>query len=1056
MLLDSKENPSRFTRSSWAIAVILFLLLTSKSAFALSASDANTLSSAFLSNFYLQSGTNGYFKDNQSGGVSYFWTQAEMIETVIDAYEWTGNSNYQGVITNLLNGFIKNNGSSWTYNMYNDDILWAVLAFARGGQLTGHPEYCAVAKANFDAVYSRAWDNVLGGGLYWTTDKGSKNACVNGPGACAASVLYQIYGDAAYSTKASNIYQWERSVLYNATSGAIADNIGTNGVISYWASTYNQGTFIGAANFLGLTNDAALAANYTMMNMSGGGLLPEYGIAGNNSGFNAIFLRWLMRFMRDRNLQGTYEPWLQLNANAAWNLRRADNLSWCQWHSKTPMGTNFYSWDCISSFSAVMAALPTQTNDALAFPRNDVGEWPLDSTSGTTAADVSANTNNGTVQGASWNASGRFNGCLTFNGVNSSVQVNNPLANDFSIAFWVKTTQTAGTGQWYNGAGLVDGDASGTKNDFGTALVGGKFGFGIGNPDTTILSSTSINDGAWHQCVATRQQITGAIKVYVDGGLRASGTAPRNTLNASTRLLFGAIASGNGFFNGSLDDVRLFSRTLSSSEVSALYLNATAQPSVAPTNLTAVAGNARVQLSWPEAASAISYNIKRALIDGGPYVTISNTNGTTFTDTTALNNRTYYYVVSASNTMGESTNSMQVSASPLPLAVWFKADSLSGLTSGTAVSLWPDSTGNGYDAIQTLGASRPTYIAGAINGMPAVRFASGSSSYLWFYRPVQDDFTMIFLYQSSQGISTGTSFWNGAGLINGEQSGTVSDFGVSLNASGQILAGTGNPDTSMHSGTGLNDGRPHVVTFRRVRGTGAIALYVDSTTAAITTGGTQSLTAPNTLVMGAQGVLNNFLSGDIAEAQIYSAALLDSDRLSVERALKCKYGLNGSTTNTVGPLGLTGVAGNRRISLNWTLTTGAEGYNLWRSTDSGATYQMIATGLTNSSYVDTTAANGQFNYYRVASANDCGAGALSAPLTVPLPLPTLSLTTADAGTFQINWPGWANDWQLYSATNLTPPIVWTSVTNPVGSNSGFFNVTVPTGTDNQFFRLSSP
>ena len=217
--------------------------------------------------------------------------------------------------------------------------------------------YCNLAKANFDAVYARAWSTNLGGGLFWQyPENASKNACVNGPGADAAYLLYQIYGDANYLDKATNIYYWERSVLFNAGSGAIYDNIATNGVVSSWSSTYNQGTFIGAADFLGQTNDAALAANYTMMDLTSGGLLPQYGIAGNNSGFNAIFLRWMARYMKNRNLQSTYEPWLQLNAAAAWNGRRADQLSWCQWPQPTPAGTNFYSWDCISSFEALQAA----------------------------------------------------------------------------------------------------------------------------------------------------------------------------------------------------------------------------------------------------------------------------------------------------------------------------------------------------------------------------------------------------------------------------------------------------------------------------------------------------------------------------------------------------------------------------------------------------------------------------------------------------------------------------------------------------------------------------
>jgi predicted alpha-1,6-mannanase (GH76 family) len=1062
MKLLEKFNRGAFTlrpvsqaRHSLRLLVLFSLLFASGSALAFTAKDANTVLSAFNSAFYLQSGTGGYFKNTQTDtSATYFWGQAEMIECVIDAYEWNSNATSRIMITNLLNGFMKSNGPNWpNYTPYNDDVMWAVMAFARGGQDTGITNYCYIAKTNFDACYARAWSTNLGGGLYWQyPNNASKNACVNGPGAIAAYLLYQIYGDVNYWNKATNLYYWERLTLFNTNSGSIADNIGTNGVVNGGATTYNQGTFLGAANFIGQTNDANLAANFTMMQMTSGGILPEYGIADNNSGFNAIFLRWLTRFMKSRNLQSLYEPWLQTNATAAWNQRRmSDNLSWCQWLHTSPGGTNFYAWDCISSFEIMQAADPTQVASPSAIAKDSNGYWPLDATNGTTTADLSGNGNNGVVSGASLSSNGRFNGCLVFNGANSSVQITNALCNDFSITFWVKTTQTAGTGQWYNGAGLVDGDASGTANDFGTALVGGKFAFGVGNPDTTILSTNLINNGAWHQCVATRQAATGIISVYVDGSLQTAGTANKNTLNGSTKLLFGAIASGNGFFNGSLDEVKLFSRTLSSNEVAALYSSSTFPPVAAPTNLLATAGNVQVQLSWGDAAVATSYNIKRALVSGGPYTTITNVTAAAYTDTNVVNNRTYYYVISAVNAFGEGTNSAQANANTSPLAVWLKADALTNLNNGAAVAVWPDMTGNGYNAIQPLSARQPTYVTGAMNGLPVVRFNSTNSTYLWFYRPVQDDFTMIFVYQSSQGISTGTDFWSGAGLVNGEQSGTVNDFGTSLNASGQLLAGTGNPDTSIHS-TALASSLPHVITFKRTKSSGLLDLYVDGTLVTAGTGGTQSLTAPNQLVLGAQGTLNNYLSGDIAEVQIYNTPLSDTDRQGVERALKCKYSSGGVTP--IAPTGFTVVAGNRQISLNWVLTAGANGYTLLRSTNNGASYQPLAAGLTTSSYVDTTAVSGLVNYYRVAATDGCGTGTY-ATAGVLLPLPALGLS-AGTNSLAISWPAWASDWGLYAATNLTPPIAWLPVTNAVGSNNGLFNVTLPVDAALRFFRLSSP
>ena len=807
------------------------------------------------------------------------------------------------------------------------------------------------------------------------------------------------------------------------------------------------------ANFLGQTNDATLAAKFTMMNMTSGGILPEYGIAGNNSGFNAIYLRWFTRFMKQRNLQNLYQPWLQTNAVAAWNNRRADNLSWCQWQQASPSLTNFYAWDCIASFSALQAADPTQGSAALAVPVNAIGYWPLDATNAGFTVDASGNGNSGAVTNVALSNSGRVNGCLVFNGANSFVSVTNPLGNDFSLAFWAKTTQSTGSGQWYNGVGLVDADAPLNNNDFGTGLVGGKFAFGVGNPDTTIASTTVISDGNWHHCVATRQGATGGLCVYVDGVLQATGTGTKNTLNATARLLFGAYASGGGFFNGSLDDVKIFSRTLASNEVAALYASNLNGPTNAPTNLLALGGNGRIQLNWWEASLATRYNVKRALVSGGPYTTLANVAGTSFTDVTALVNRTYYYVVSPVNAVGEGPNSAPASASVLPLAAWFRADALTNLANGSAISQWPDVSGNGFSALQTVSANQPTFVSSAINGQPAVRFNAANSSHLWFYRPVADDFTMIFVFQSSQGFSTGQNFWEGAGLINGEQGGTVNDFGLSLNANGQILAGTGNPDVTIRSSTGWNNGAPHVVTFKRIKSSGTLVLYVDGGLVASGGSGTQSLNAPNFLVLGGQGVLNNFLTGDLGEVQIYSAALADADRLGVERALKCKYSLSGGATPT-SPTSLTGTAGNRVVALNWLLSPGATGYNLWRSTNAGATYQLAATNLVSSSFADTNATSGVTNLYKVAANDACGAGVNSAALAVNLPLPALGLS-ASANTLTLNWPTWANDWSLYAATNLTPPVIWSPVTNAVSSNSQF-QVSLPFNAPLRFFRLVAP
>ena len=130
-------------------------------------------------------------------------------------------------------------------------------------------------------------------------------------------------------------------------------------------------------------------------------------------------------------------------------------------------------------------------------------------------------------------------------------------------------------------------------------------------------------------------------------------------------------------------------------------------------------------------------------------------------------------------------------------------------------------------------------------------------------------------------------------------------------------------------------------------------------------------------------------------------------------------------------------------------------YLLKRSASSADPFAVVASGVTATSYVDTTALNGATNYYVVSSVSPCGPSANSAVVAVLLPLPELS-ASLNSGFFIVSWPGWANDWLLQSATNLVPPILWSRDTNAVSISNGQFIVTIPLGPGALFFRLVSP
>jgi TatA/E family protein of Tat protein translocase len=83
----------------------------------------------------------------------------------------------------------------------------------------------------------------------------------------------------------------------------------------------------------------------------------------------------------------------------------------------------------------------------------------------------------------------------------------------------------------------------------------------------------------------------------------------------------------------------------------------------APTGVAAKSGNGQVAISWNGSSGASNYNVKRSGTSGGPYALIASTAATNYSDE-GLAGGTYYYVVTAVGSYGESTHSVEVLATP--------------------------------------------------------------------------------------------------------------------------------------------------------------------------------------------------------------------------------------------------------------------------------------------------------------------------------------------------------------------------------------------------------
>ena len=315
--------------------------------------------SSYNSTFLLSSSTTQYYKTSLNNTEKdYFWCQALEIQMMEDVYLRTKTSAHKTLITNLLNTFLEQNKGNaslydWAWNEFNDDILWAGIAFGRGYHITGDPKFLDQAKYAFNRAYDRGWDNELGGGIYWDIRKEDKSGLSNNTAVILACYIYEATGDKAYLNKATAIYDWIKLRLYNDATGAVSETIKLNGVVATDANVYNVGAFISAANHLykitkqiSYFNDAKRSVDYVKNNKTSNGIMTH---GTRNGTWQSEYARGLGEFVRDNNLWSTYYPWMKQNAAAAWATRRADlNIGWNQWVTQTPKDNSF-ALECVGT-----------------------------------------------------------------------------------------------------------------------------------------------------------------------------------------------------------------------------------------------------------------------------------------------------------------------------------------------------------------------------------------------------------------------------------------------------------------------------------------------------------------------------------------------------------------------------------------------------------------------------------------------------------------------------------------------------------------------------------
>jgi fibronectin type 3 domain-containing protein/regulation of enolase protein 1 (concanavalin A-like superfamily) len=180
-------------------------------------------------------------------------------------------------------------------------------------------------------------------------------------------------------------------------------------------------------------------------------------------------------------------------------------------------------------------------------------------------------------------------------------------------------------------------------------------------PEQIIDGAAALPTAGWHHVAVTLNGSTGTL--YVNGvqvGQNTAMTLNPSSLGATTQNRIGRSQFNDPYLNGRVDDFRIFGRVLTAAEVAALAGNLSA-----PGSLGATVGDTQVNLSWSSVSGATSYIVKRATTSGGPYTFLASATSTAYTDTAVTNGTPYYYVVVATNGLGESLTTGEFSATPV-------------------------------------------------------------------------------------------------------------------------------------------------------------------------------------------------------------------------------------------------------------------------------------------------------------------------------------------------------------------------------------------------------
>ena len=284
------------------------------------------------------------------------------------------------------------------------------------------------------------------------------------------------------------------------------------------------------------------------------------------------------------------------------------------------------------------------------FDNSLVSWWRMDDVNGSGDPTDYMGRNNGSKQGqASQTDAGKLGKGFKFDGNGDYINCGNDaslLSEEITISAWIKTD--------YQNPDKINILSYGSgAHLFG--IAGGMLGYifigveGAGEP-CEFGGSFDLRDGNWHFVAMTRNSTTDNVTAYLDGQYKISGICSVGTLTFDENVNIGRNPSASDYFNGTIDDVMIFNRSLSVEEITALYANQTSR--YLTHNFTSLAdGNHTFKAYTQDLAGNVNSTEQRTVMMDATPPTWSG-NKTNASDTTHTGEFVYFNITLNDNIAG--------------------------------------------------------------------------------------------------------------------------------------------------------------------------------------------------------------------------------------------------------------------------------------------------------------------------------------------------------------------------------------------------------------------